>query len=108
MKFYCGTQEWDTDSPVYVLGYQICKSWYALEKDRPKSSLDFGISCRKEYISQLVIGHDGGRSWVEDFILTSKDGYTHLNYQSFIVATSAKKAKEIHKELLQEKAKGGS
>lgn len=99
MKFYCDNQEWDTDRPVYVLGHRILKSWFAIDDNGCSSSKQsYNCSCRKEYISNLVIKHDEGRSWVEDFILTSKDGYSNLNYKSHIVATSAKKAMEKFKK----------
>ena len=33
MKFFCNGREWDTDAPVYVLGYCI-KNWFAVDTRR--------------------------------------------------------------------------
>ena len=104
MKFWLDGQEWDTDKPVYILGYQVIKTWFPMN---PKGDLlngrDYECVARKEYISNIIISHEGARSWVSDFRLTSKDHYEFLSYNHSIVSTSPQKAKNLWKKLLQEK-----
>lgn len=103
MKFFCNGREWDTDAPVYVLGYCI-KNWFSVDtrrKDNLHSPKMFGVVCRKERISNLKIAHEAGRSWVEDFFVTSKDGYGHLNCCDHIFGKSPKEAKRLYEELFQ-------
>lgn len=102
MKFWLDGQEWDTDKPVFILGYVIIKTWFPLDPKRePLMCKEYGCVTRKEHISNLVISHENGCSWVSNFRLTSKDFYEHLNYKQHIVATSPQKAKEQYERLLQ-------
>ena len=66
-----------------------------------RSSKMFGVICRKEWISNLKIAHEAGRSWVKDFFVTSKDGYGHLNCCDHIFGKSPKEAKRLYEELFQ-------
>lgn len=70
-------------------------------KDNLRSPKMFGVICRKEWISNLKIAHEAGRSWVEDFFVTSKDGYGHLNCCDHIFGKSPKEAKRLYEELFQ-------
>ena len=86
-----------------VLGFCI-KNWFAVDtrrKDNLHSPKMFGVVCRKERISNLKIAHEAGRSWVEDFFVTSKDGYGHLNCCDHIFGKSPKEAKRLYEELFQ-------
>lgn len=103
MKFYFDNREWDTDTPLYILGYQTSHYWGPIDSRRPLMTESPNFCCRKEYISKVVFAHEGDRSWVENFILTSKDGYDNLNYKTHIIATSVKKAMAKYEELLQKK-----
>lgn len=103
MKFFCNDREWDTDAPVYVLGYCI-KNWFAVDtrhKDNLRDPKMFGVICRKEWVSNLKIAHEAGRSWVEDFFVTSKDDYGHLNCCDHIFGKSPKEVKKLYEELFQ-------
>lgn len=101
MKFCCNGREWNTDAPVYILGYCI-KNWFPVNtryKDDMRKPKMVSVVCRKEHISNLVIEHDGGGSWVSDFLVTSKDGYGHLNCRDHIFGKSPQEAKRLYKEL---------
>lgn len=109
MKFFLDGQEWDTDKPVYILGYIIIKTWFPITQDKDLPSCKaYGIVARKEHIADIAISHESGRSWVSNFRLTSKDFYDHLDYKRHIIATSPKKAKEKLERLLQEKYGGNT
>lgn len=106
MKFWLDGQEWDTDKPVYILGYRVTKTWFPMDpinKGNLLSGRDYGCVARKEYISNIIISHEGARSWVSDFRLTSKDNYKFLSYHHSIVSHSLQKAKNLWKKLLQER-----
>lgn len=107
MKFWLDEQEWDTDKPVYILGYVILKTWFPLDPNRNLLICkEYGCVTRKEHIADIVISHKDGRSWASNFRLTSKDFYEHLNYKQHIVATSPQKAKEQFERLFQKEYGG--
>ena len=107
MRFVLDGQEWDTDKPVYILGYIIVKTWFPANPGNDLLACKtYGCVTRKEHIANIVISHEAGRSWVSDFKLTSKDFYDHLSYKRYIVATSPQKAKEQFERLFQEKYGG--
>lgn len=103
MKFWLDGQEWDTDKPVYILGYRIIKTWFPMNPEKElMMGKEYGCVLRKEYISNIIISHEGNRSWVSNFYLTSKNSYNYLDYSHHIVAMSVKKAKEQFEKMFQE------
>lgn len=66
-----------------------------------RSSKMFGVISRKGRVPNRKIDQEVGRSWVEDFFVTSKDGYGHLNCCDHIFGKSPKEAKRLYEELFQ-------
>lgn len=64
MKFEFDGREFDTDKPIYVLGYTILKSWFSMKKENIPRVLDSGykICCKK----MRVCGMDFHFSQVTD------------------------------------------
>lgn len=58
MKFEFDGREFDTDKPIYVLGYDIVhrKYWFPMRKEnvqRVLSDSNYNISCKKLYVMEL-------------------------------------------------------
>ena len=104
MIFWLDGQEWNTDKSVFIVGYIIAQSWVPVSKKRKddiRGPQDYGLVCRKEFISQIEVEHESGRSWVRNFTTTSKDHRT-IKYSDCIITTSLQKAKEMYRKAFEE------
>ena len=116
MIFHLDGQEWDTDKPVYVIGYTLKNTWYpfeARELRKYQSSLReedgrlvyrlgrdvYPITCKKLYIHFIEMSpmlSSGTTSMVRSFKTTMPPGcpWSPFDYKNEIIANSPIKAKE--------------
>lgn len=116
MIFHLDGQEWDTDKPVYVIGYQLKNTWFpfeARELRKYQSSLReedgklvyrlgrdvYPVTCKKLYIHFIEMSPGGSGSTcsvVRSFKTTMPPHFTWaaFDYKNEIVANSPIKAKE--------------
>lgn len=116
MTFHLDGQEWDTDKPVYVIGYQMRKTWFpfkARELREYQSSLReedgrlvyrlgrdvYPITCKKLYIHFIEMSPclpNSAHSMVRSFKTTMPPHFTWaaFDYKNEIISASPIKAKE--------------
>ena len=97
MIFHLDGQEWDTNKPVYVIGYTLMRTWFPFESR--KSSEYRNITCKKLYIHFIEMSpmlSSGTTSMVRSFKTTMPPGcpWSPFDYKNEIVANSPIKAKE--------------
>ena len=69
MKFNFDGREFDTDKPIYMLGYTIKDSWFSVDLEREKRHI-YKLSCKKLYVRTLTFTDlnyktEGGISSIE-------------------------------------------
>lgn len=53
MKFEFDGREFDTDKPIYVLGYEIKNYWHPLRPDCDLRAGFYPVKCKKTYVADL-------------------------------------------------------
>lgn len=121
MTFYLDGQEWDTNKPVYVIGYTIRRTWFPFEVRKLseyRNSLSeengklvyrlsgdiYPITCKKLYIHYIEISpmlSSGTTSMVWSFKTTMPSDYLWLpfDYQKEIIGKTPKQAMERLKRM---------
>lgn len=116
MTFYLDGQEWDTNKPVYVIGYTLMRTWFPFESRKSSeyrnslveedgklvyrlSENTYPITCKKLYIHFIEMSpmlSSGTTSMVRSFKTTMPPGcpWSPFDYKNEIVANSPIKAKE--------------
>lgn len=116
MTFYLDGQEWDTNKPVYVIGYTLMRTWFPFESRKSSeyrnslveedgklvyrlSENTYPITCKKLYIHFIEMSpmlSSGTTSMVRSFKTTMPPGcpWSPFDYKNEIIANSPIKAKE--------------
>ena len=107
MIFHLDGQEWDTNKPVYVIGYTLMR---LVEEDGKLvyrlSENTYPITCKKLYIHFIEMSpmlSSGTTSMVRSFKTTMPPGcpWSPFDYRKEIIAQSSKKAMEMLKNIMK-------
>lgn len=123
MTFNLDGQEWDTNKPVYVIGYTLMRTWFPFESresNKYRNSLEeedgklvywldgntYPITCKKLYIHFIEMSpmlSSGTTSMVRSFKTTMPPGcpWSPFDYRKEIIAQSSKKAMEMLKNIMK-------
>lgn len=98
MKFFYKERMWDTDKYVYVAGYKILKSWFPATKYSSGKEIsritEYGLSCKRAYISSIYFDFNNGISFVKDFDIcipseTGRDNFKFSSLNFVDISTAA-------------------
>ena len=121
MTFHLDGQEWNTDKPVYVIGYTLMRTWFPFESRKLSeyrnslveedgklvyrlSENAYPITCKKLYIHFIEMSpmlSSGTTSMVRSFKTTmpSDCPWSPFDYQKEIIGKTPKQAMERLKRM---------
>lgn len=80
MKFEFDGREFDTDKPIYVLGYEIKNYWHPLRQDNYLRTDFYPVKCKRTYVADLQFFYSTveNKNEIYSFKLYTK-GYTYVH-----------------------------
>ena len=115
MVFNYEGREFDTDKPIYMLGYTICNNWFPVEMKR-KTKYSYPLSCKRMFIQSISFSRDynrdgvkEGHNWIRNIEFESNLFYTPDTKNGAIIGRSTKECMKLFYEreggIFDEKAK---